>query len=173
MDEAMLLGFLDPHLASRKPLRSDGLDKSVICGKGGFGFGTEEEIEKKLLDVQESDVYRRCVIQDWEHKQALDNPRDGVVDDKYWSSLSSASLACEFTGIDWIAPASKKSNWSSGFSLCGQTCLSLAFSPSPSPMLRSPLKSQLPPPLEMSAKQGIQHTDSTPSFRSTFWPRRR
>ena len=119
----------DPHLIPRKPLRPDGLDKDIIRGIGSFGFGREEEIEKKLVEVLESDAYRR-VMQDWERKQAIDNPQHDVVDDKYWSSLSDASLGYESTEIDSSRLTSKNSNCFSGFSLCGQKLLSLPFSSS-------------------------------------------
>ena len=54
-------GSPDPHLIRREPLRSDELDRNVIRGMGGFEFGTEEEIEKKLVEVLESDAYHRVV----------------------------------------------------------------------------------------------------------------
>lgn len=148
-------GPLDPHLAPRKPLRPDGLDKNVICGMGGFGFGTEEEIERRLLEVLESDAYRRA-IEHWESKQAIDNLQNEVTDDKYWSPLSNAPLGCESSEIDSITLTPKKPNCFSGFSLRGQKYLSLAFSPSLTSMLHSPPKSQLPPYSRDAGETGDQ-----------------
>ena len=148
----------DPHLAPRKPLQSDGLDRSVIRGMEGFGFGTEEEIEKKLLEVLGSDAYR-CAIDHWEGKQAI-NLRDDVIDDKYWGSLSNVSLGDKFDEIDSIMPAYKKSNCFSGFGLWGRKRLSSAFSSSLTLMLRSPPESQLPP----SSGDGREMGDPTYGF---------
>ncbi|EDR06003.1 uncharacterized protein LACBIDRAFT_251514 [Laccaria bicolor S238N-H82] len=60
----MTRGFNGPpalHLVHREPLRSDELDRQVIRGMKGFEFGTEDEIERKLIDVLESDAYIRAV----------------------------------------------------------------------------------------------------------------
>ena len=45
----------DSHLVHREPLRADELDRNVIKGMKGFEFGTEDEIEQKLIEVLESD----------------------------------------------------------------------------------------------------------------------
>ena len=52
----------------REPLRADDLDRVVIKGMSGFEFGTEEEIERKLVEILESDAYTRAV-QHWERKR--------------------------------------------------------------------------------------------------------
>ena len=62
-----------PYLVPRRPLRSDEPDESVFCGMGGFEFGKEEEMEKRLLEVLEHDDYPHA-IEDWEHKQTVDDP---------------------------------------------------------------------------------------------------
>ena len=52
----MVRGFRGPpdsHLVHREPLRADELDRNVIRGMKGFEFGTEEEIERKLVEVLE------------------------------------------------------------------------------------------------------------------------
>jgi len=70
-------GSPDPHIVRREPLRSDERDGNVIRGMKGFEFGTEEAIEKKLVEVLESDVYHRAV-QHWEGKQGTNNSQNGV-----------------------------------------------------------------------------------------------
>ena len=50
----MLRGFRGPpdsHLVHREPLRADELDRNVIKGMKGFEFGTEEDIERKLVEA--------------------------------------------------------------------------------------------------------------------------
>ncbi|KDQ22866.1 hypothetical protein PLEOSDRAFT_1069072 [Pleurotus ostreatus PC15] len=59
----MTRGFTGPpdaHLVHREPLRSDELDRQVIKQMKGFEFGTEEEIEGKLIRVLESEPYIRA-----------------------------------------------------------------------------------------------------------------
>ena len=65
-----------PHLIHREPLRPllphhqspSTLDRDVLRGMTGFEFGTESEIEARLLDVLESDDYRRAV-EAWERRK--------------------------------------------------------------------------------------------------------
>ncbi|KAG8900876.1 serine/threonine-protein kinase KIN2, partial [Tulasnella sp. 417] len=77
----MLRGFdgsPSPHLLPRKALRPilrdqpsstpSPLDKEVICGMAGFGFGLDSEIEANLLDILRSDDYRKAV-ETWEWRQ--------------------------------------------------------------------------------------------------------
>jgi serine/threonine protein kinase KIN1/2 len=54
-------GAPDAHLLHREPLRVDELDPQVIRGMNGFEFGTEEEIERRLVAILESEAYRRAV----------------------------------------------------------------------------------------------------------------
>ena len=58
----------DHHLIRREPLRADELDRQVIRGMTGFEFGTEDEIERRLVAILESEAYRRAV-QYWETKR--------------------------------------------------------------------------------------------------------
>ena len=60
----------------------------------GFEFRTEEEIEKKLLEVLESDTYHRAVRY-WERKRGINNGQNGVVNGKHWDSPSNTSLGYE------------------------------------------------------------------------------
>jgi hypothetical protein len=91
----MLRGFNGPpesHLVHREPLRADELDKQVIRGMKGFEFGSEEDIERKLTQVLESDAYVRA-MQAWERK------RDGRNGHGRWGeSISNSSLAISFDG---------------------------------------------------------------------------
>jgi len=74
----------DPHLLRREPLRADELDRYVIREMTGFEFGTEEEIEHRLVAILESEAYKRAV-QHWESRR--ERPQ-------IWSeSSSNSSLA--------------------------------------------------------------------------------
>ena len=135
-------GSPDPHLVHREPLRSDELDRSVIRGMKGFEFGTEEDIEKKLLEVLESDAYHRAV-QHWERKRGISNGRNGVANGKHWGSPSDTSLGYESAKTDLTASPSKKSKRFSGFDFYRRKLFSPASSPPTTPMSQSPPNSQL------------------------------
>ncbi|KAI0072260.1 Pkinase-domain-containing protein [Panus rudis PR-1116 ss-1] len=118
----MLRGYRGPpdsHLVHREPLRADELDRQVIRGMKGFEFGTEEEIERKLVDILESDAYFRAV-QYWERKRAMSNGRSG----KWNESMSNSSLAISYDSNNHLSPSptnglasspSKKTRRFSGF----------------------------------------------------------
>ncbi|KAH8105686.1 hypothetical protein DFH11DRAFT_1882872 [Phellopilus nigrolimitatus] len=55
------------HAPSRT-LRADELDRQGIRGMSGFEFGSDDEIERKLVDVLKSDAYARAV-QAWVHRR--------------------------------------------------------------------------------------------------------
>ena len=131
----------DPHLVHREPLRSDELDRKVIRGMKGFEFGTEEEIERRLLEVLESDAYNRAV-QYWERKRGINNGRNGVVNGKHWDSPSNTSLGYESAKSDLTASPSKKLKRFSGFDFYRRKLFSPASSPPASPMSQSPPTSQ-------------------------------
>ena len=131
----------DPHLVHREPLRSDELDKRVIRGMKGFEFGTEEEIERRLYEVLESDSYHRAV-QFWERKRGINNGRNGVVNGKHWDSPSNTSLGYESAKSDLTASPSKKSKRFSGFDFYRRKLFSPASSPPATPMSQSPPNSQ-------------------------------
>lgn len=107
----------------------------------GFEFGTEEEIEKKLLEVLESDAYHRAV-QYWERKRGINNGRNGVVNGKHWDSPSNTSLGYESAKADLTASPSKKSKRFSGFEFYRRKLFSPASSPPTTPMSQSPPNSQ-------------------------------
>lgn len=127
----------DPHLVHREPLRSDELDRNVIRGMKGFEFGTEEEIEKKLLEVLESDAYHRAV-QYWERKRGINNGRNGVANGKHWDSPSNTSLGYESAKTDLTASPSKKSKRFSGFDFYRRKLFSPGSSPPTTPMSSPP-----------------------------------
>ena len=140
----MIRGFPgppDPHLVHREPLRSDELDRNVIRGMKGFEFGTEEEIEKRLLDVLESDAYHRAV-QYWERKRGINSGRNGAVNGKHWDSPSNTSLGYESAKSDLTASPSKKSKRFSGFDFYRRKLFSPSSSPPATPMSHSPPTSQ-------------------------------
>ena len=60
------------HMVHREPLRADDLDRQVIQQMKGFEFGNEDEIERKLIQLIESEPYQRAV-QHWERKRSLGN----------------------------------------------------------------------------------------------------
>lgn len=131
----------DSHLVHREPLRAEDLDRNVIRGMKGFEFGSEDEIERKLIEVLESDAYFRAV-QHWERKRSMANGRN-----KWSESMSNSSLAVSFDGTTLASssPAngsrydhnsvtsspSKKSRRFSGFDFSSYR--KKLFSPSSSP----------------------------------------
>jgi hypothetical protein len=131
----------DPHLVRREPLRSDELDRHVLHGMTGFEFGTEEEIEHRLVAILESEAYKRAV-QLWETKR--ERPQ-------IWSeSLSNSSLAIaswDNTGgaagqgnkVETVTP--KKNKRFSGFDFYRRKLFSPSSSPPASPFA-SPSGSQ-------------------------------
>lgn len=143
----MTRGFRGPpdsHLVLREPLRPDELDRNVIRGMKGFEFGTEEEIERRLIEVLESDAYYRSV-QYWERKRmAGTNGRNGH--SGWGGSLSTSSVALSFDAgngnkNDLSTSPSKKSKRFSGFDFYRKKLFSPSSSPPNSP-LNSPPTSQ-------------------------------
>lgn len=124
----------DPHLLRREPLRADDLDRQVIRGMTGFEFGTEDEIERRLVAILESEAYRRAV-QYWENKR--DRPQ------VWGESLSNSSLAIEWdsAGGNKEASTPKKNKRFSGFDFYRRKLFSPSTSPPTSPFA-SPLPSQ-------------------------------
>ncbi|CAL1702535.1 unnamed protein product [Somion occarium] len=155
----------DSHLVHREPLRADELDRNVIRGMKGFEFGTEDEIERKLVEVLESDAYFRAV-QHWERKRAMANGRG-----KPWGeSMSNSSLAVSFDGTTLSSSPtngsrydhngissspSKKSRRFSGFDF--STYRKKLFSPSSSP----PITPTHSPPTSQSHLSHLSLTDAS------------
>ena len=130
----------DPHLLRRDPLRADELERHVIRGMTGFEFGTEEEIEHRLVTILDSDAYK-AAVQIWENKR--DRPQ-------IWTeSLSNSSLAIAWdNGVggqgggnkaQTVTP--KKNKRFSGFDFYRRKLFSPSSSPPPSPFA-SPSASQ-------------------------------
>ena len=94
----------DPHLVHREPLRPEELDKNVLRGMKGFGFGTEEEIERKLVEVLESNAYHRAV-QYWKAKRGIGNV-------PYWKAKQEIDAG---RNEDSTASTPQKSKGFSGF----------------------------------------------------------
>jgi hypothetical protein len=119
----MLCGFPGPpesHLICREPLCTDKLDKQVLHGVKGFEFGSEEEIEHKLIQVLESDEYIRTV-QAWERKRNGGSNGHGHLRWGAGESVSNLSLAISFNGSHkgdgspLSTPTPTKSRWFFGF----------------------------------------------------------
>ncbi|KAH7886474.1 hypothetical protein F5I97DRAFT_1936203 [Phlebopus sp. FC_14] len=137
-------GFSAPpesHLVHREPLRPNELDRLVIRGMKGFEFGTEDEIECKLIEVLESESYLRAVNA-WDRKRG----RNGT-SSRWAESFSNSSLAISFDGsasnvhrVDSTSP-SKKSKRFSGFDFYRRKLFSPASSPPTTPS-HSPPTSQ-------------------------------
>ncbi|KAF8631661.1 hypothetical protein AX17_005062 [Amanita inopinata Kibby_2008] len=135
----------DPHLVRREPLRVDELDRHVIRGMKGFEFGTEEDIERKLIRILESDAYIRAV-QHWERKRGLGGGLNGH---GRWgeSGMSNSSLAISFDTAsinkhDTPPTPSKKSKRFSGFEFYRRKLFTPASSPPETPLSQSPPNSQ-------------------------------
>ncbi|KAF9236131.1 hypothetical protein BU15DRAFT_50491 [Melanogaster broomeanus] len=121
-------GAPDTHLVHREPIRTDELDHQVVRGMKGFEFGSEEEIERKLVAVLESDAYHRAVST-WERRRG----RNGSAG-RWGESFSNSSLSISFDGVTSNphhkdASPSKKSKRFSGFDFYRRKL----FSPSPPP----------------------------------------
>ncbi len=128
----------DSHLVHREPLRADELDRQVIKGMKGFEFGTEEEIEKRLIEVLESDAYYRAV-EHWERKRIQGtNGRNGN-SGTWGGSMSNSSIALSYDNGYSASP--KKSKRFSGFDYYRKKLFSPSSSPPASP-LNSPPTSQ-------------------------------
>ncbi|KZV66106.1 Pkinase-domain-containing protein [Peniophora sp. CONT] len=74
----------DAHLLPRTPLRVDELDREVIRQMTGFEFGTPDDIERRLVDVLDSESYARAVGA-WERRRG---------------DFSNSSLALSGTSMD-------------------------------------------------------------------------
>ena len=145
----MVLGFNgppDPHMLRREPLRADELDRQVIRGMTGFEFGSEQDIEKKLVAILESEEYIRAV-QHWERKRSIGGHLNGHgKEGSRWGDLSNSSLSLSFDGNtssrgDPPTP-SKKSKRFSGFDFYRRKLFSSMSTPPISPMAYSPSNSQ-------------------------------
>lgn len=124
----------DPHMLHREPLRADELDRQVIKGMQGFEFGTEDEIEQRLVEVLESESYARA-IQNWDRKRSGRNGHGG---------MSNASLASYDSGVssgsrgDTPSTPNKKSRRFSGFDFYRRKLFSPGTSPPDTPSHRTP-----------------------------------
>ncbi|KAG1758736.1 hypothetical protein EDD22DRAFT_909065 [Suillus occidentalis] len=142
----MTRGFSGPpesHMVHRDPLRPDDLDKQVIRGMKGFEFGTDEEMERNLRKVLESDGYIRAV-------QAWDRKRGGRNGANHRFEFSNSSLAISFDGSATNAyknestmSPSKKSKRFSGFDFYRRKLFSPSSSPPATPSHSPPTSQSL------------------------------
>ncbi|KAG7440976.1 Pkinase-domain-containing protein [Guyanagaster necrorhizus] len=138
----MVRGFSGPpenHLLHREPLRADELDRQVIQGMKGFEFGTEQDIEKNLVTILESESYIRAV-QYWERKRSGGVNGNGTMG-RWGDSISNSSLAISLDKAEPPTP-SKKSRRFSGFDFYRRKLFSPSSSPPSSPLSQSPPGSQ-------------------------------
>ncbi|KIL59369.1 hypothetical protein M378DRAFT_169440 [Amanita muscaria Koide BX008] len=136
----------DPHLVRREPLRAEELDRNVVRDMKGFEFGTEDEIERKLIRILESDMYIRAV-QNWERKRGLGPSSLNGTGRWADSTFSNSSLAISFdssshTRIPEPPTPSKKAKRFSGFDFYKRKLFSPTSSPPGSPLTQSPPNSQ-------------------------------
>lgn len=141
----MVRGFDGPppsYLVQREPLRADDLDRQVIRGMKGFEFGTEEEIEEKLIHILESETYLKA-LQLWEQRR---HPLNGRTSSGKWdSSFSTSSLAVSSNGSQSNlfgkspdTPTKSKSKRFSGFDFYRRKLFASSSSPPNSPLGTSP-----------------------------------
>lgn len=144
----MVRGFNGPpdsHLVHREPLRADELDRQVIKGMKGFEFGSEEDIEHRLVQILESEPYLRAVSA-WNRRRG----RNGT-SNRWGDSFSNSSLAVSYDGSNnpnlkgsgdsSMITSSKKSKRFSGFDFYRKKFFSPGSSPPVTPS-HSPPTSQ-------------------------------
>lgn len=157
----MLRGFNGPpdsHLVHRDPLRADELDKQVIRGMKGFEFGEEDEIEKKLVQILESDAYIRAV-------QVSERKRDG----RNGHGLSNSSLAISFdhnkSDLPLTPSVKQRSKRFSGLDFYRRKLFSSASSPPATPSSgNSPPNSQSHLSNPSTSDTGRDYVDPTRGF---------
>ncbi|KAH6902573.1 CAMK/CAMKL/Kin1 protein kinase [Coprinopsis sp. MPI-PUGE-AT-0042] len=144
----MVRGFSGPpdiHMVHRDPLRVEDIDRKVIAGLKGLEFGSDEDIERKLMDILQSETYHRAV-QHWERKRGSRSTLNGTGSSynggRWGDSFSNSSLAVSFDSNKSDTPAPKKSRRFSGFEYYRKKLFSPVSSPPGSPMSRSPPSSQ-------------------------------
>lgn len=136
----------DPHLVHREPLRADELDRHVIKGMHGFEFGSDDEVERKLVEVLESENYARAV--QWWERQRERERRNGSMtaagSGSGWAqsfsntSLISSDSAQSGGGKNGDVPVKQKSKRFSGFDFYRRKLFNQGSSPPDSPLSRSP-----------------------------------
>ena len=120
----------DSHLVHREPLRADELDHQVIKSMKGFEFGTEDDIERKLAQILESEPYLRAVSA-WNRKRG----RNGT-SNRWGETFSNSSLSISYDGsthqrsdVSGTSPSKKSAKRFSGLDFYRRKL----FSPAPSP----------------------------------------
>ena len=75
----MVLGFTgppNPYMLQREPLRPDELDRQVVQCMTGLDFGSDQDIEKNLVAILESEEYIRAVHH-WERQRSVGDDFNG------------------------------------------------------------------------------------------------
>ncbi|KAF8436660.1 hypothetical protein L210DRAFT_2463848 [Boletus edulis BED1] len=124
----MVRGFSGPpdsHLVHREPLHVDELDRQVTRGMKGFEFGSEEEIERQLVAILESEAYVRAVAV-WDRKRGRNGGRWG---ESFSNSSLTISFDCSSSNIhkDGLTP-SKNRNDFQGSTFTGEAVFARLFS---------------------------------------------
>lgn len=134
----MTRGYSSPpesHLVHREPLRADELDREVLRGMQGFEFGEEEEIERKLVAILESEGYARAV-QAWERKRGVlnghGNNHNGSMG-KWGDTSSSLAVSHDASSTTPLTPSKKQKRFS-GFDFYRRKLFSASGSPPNSPL---------------------------------------
>ena len=122
-------GSPDSHLVHREPLRADELDRQVIKSMKGFEFGSEDDIERRLVQILESEPYLRAVSA-WNRKRG----RNGT-SNRWGETFSNSSLSISYDGSTHQksdvsgSPSKKSTKRFSGLDFYRRKL----FSPAPSP----------------------------------------
>ena len=129
----MILGFNGPpdlHMLHREPLHADQLDHQVIRGMTGFEFGSEQDIEKALVTILESEEYIGAV-QHWERKRNIGgHGKDG----SRWGDHSNSSLSLSFDSNassrgDPLTPSEEAKRYAVSASMSTRRVSPMAHSP--------------------------------------------
>ena len=133
----------DSHLPEREPLRPPDIDMAVVKMMTGFEFGEPRDIERKLRDVLESELYKRAVDL-WERRRvAKASSTWGRAGESPSSSTTAFNSMQSLRDLGYESPASptKKNTGSrrfSGFDFYRKKLFSPGSSPPSTPMSKSP-----------------------------------
>ena len=133
----------DSHLPEREPLRPADIDMAVVKMMTGFEFGEPRDIERKLRDVLESELYKRAVDL-WERRRvAKASSTWGRAGESPSSSTTAFNSMQSLRDLGYESPTSptKKNTGSrrfSGFDFYRKKLFSPGSSPPSTPTSKSP-----------------------------------
>ena len=154
----MVHGFSGPasnHLPVRQPLDGRKLDRQVIHAMPKLEFGSVQEIERKLIDILESDVYLR-VLRQWEQQRS---PGLGVINDDNLSD-DAVQLTSPFDDVE-VDHEHRKTGI---FEQCRKKVLSVFSSSSDFPTDNHEHQCDPDPPSSSTANRNFEPQDPTRGF---------